>query len=375
MLGEYKIKANPAFDESVLIISSNYLPKIGGIESQLLLLAKYFAKKGFKVNMVTEQPINDLRDHIFFRIYRWTLFRELSFLKKIFYMSKFLCIIQKTRPVFILGRSISFLTLLPILFKRLGLIHNPYYIYIDTLNELIYINELRRPYKYLIKSFLLKNSYLISPSHFIIECFRSLDFQAKDIALIPNGVDFDSHHLESLPKKIPNSFVFLGTLNDNKNISEILKIFLKICITFKDVSLHIAGGGPLREVVEDSISRSGLSENIHYYGHIQPSENLAFLADKSYLIFASKVESFGLVAYEAAHCGLTLLARAVADIEIDLEEVSYFFNTDAELEELVISLIRGSLKAKGRNYYLNNRFSIQTVGDHIINLCAHEQQD
>ncbi|GLC29709.1 glycosyltransferase family 4 protein [Clostridium omnivorum] len=160
----------------------------------------------------------------------------------------------------------------------------------------------------LINKFLCgKVNAVTAPSKVTINCFLKAGFFRNiEHAVIENATEFDMEKLVALKKQRLNksrtdeiTFVFLGTLSENKGILWLLDTFNKI--TDKRFKLKIAGKGPLEKYVVEFCKKH---ENVEFLGFLGAEELNTLLYNSDVLICPSMWEEpFGRVILDA-YCAL-----------------------------------------------------------------------
>lgn len=334
-------------NSKIYIITSNYLPKIGGIETQTNILAKSFVRKGIDTNIITESRGYHEDDQIMNSVTRIRSYPYSFFINFIIMLFTLMRVLKQKDIDLIICRSVTKITIIPLILKLFNLFKTDVVIFVDTYEELEYIEKIPYPGKIIIKFLLNKKGILIAPSSGVKEKLIELEYLEDRIALIPNGIEVLEIETPNQDRMISNSFAFLGTLNANKGISEVVNVFLTLCPLYPNLFLHIAGDGILRSELTKRVESHGLENQIIFVGSIisASSRNL-FLQNKSYFIFASKRETFGLSVFEAAYQGLSVFARPVADIPRYLSDCAYFFETENDLKNLVTLALEKNLPPK-----------------------------
>ncbi|HOU03421.1 MAG TPA: glycosyltransferase family 4 protein [Bacteroidales bacterium] len=135
--------------------------------------------------------------------------------------------------------------------------------------------------------------------------FKSLE---RKYCFIPNGVnDFWIRNLATAPKKLNGSSVnilFVGKLQKNKNIINLLEACKLICNKDIKIILNVVGDGPLKELFKTN----KFEFPVNYYGFISGKEQLLNIyRDSHILAVPSFTESFGLVYVEAMSQALPVI--------------------------------------------------------------------
>ncbi|UZX28456.1 glycosyltransferase [Riemerella anatipestifer] len=216
----------------------------------------------------------------------------------------------------------------------------------------VYAKKLRQYYKNL-KSIVCINT----PSITHYRQFNNTDF-------IPNlmGDDFEKLEYKNyLDKK--NHITFVGRLEIEKNVTELLDIFSEIKDK-KDWVLQIIGDGVLRYPPEAQVENLGLKDKVIFLGKKSTNEIIHILQESKIFALTSTVEAFGLVLVEAMFCSNVLIAYdcnyGPSDIinknngfliplknkESFREKLQYLLDNSADLERLSHSSYREAQKWK-----------------------------
>jgi glycosyltransferase involved in cell wall biosynthesis len=352
---------------NIILITSNYLPKIGGIETQVNILAKCFTRRGVSVNIITETPNCHEDDGLFTSVTRLQTNQKSLLLSTILTFLSLLKNFRNRSINFIVARSITKITLIPLLIKKLNFINTDIYMFVDTYEELDYIEKLPFISKSIIKSLLKSECIMIAPSSSVKKRLLQLHYNEDKVQLIPNGIELSDNTSKSSLRN-PNTFAFLGTLNLNKGINDVVNIFLEICPKFPNLTLHIAGDGPLKSKLIQRVEMYGLSSQILFVGSLlTATDKFLFLQDKQYFIFSSKIETFGLSVYEAASQGLTIFTRPIADIPKYLSDCAYFFESKNDLKNLVTLAAEKELAPLLKKCDLSE-LNIEAVVDQLLDM-------
>lgn len=106
---------------------------------------------------------------------------------------------------------------------------------------------------------------------------------------------------------------YAGRLWDGKNVDLVIRLFEEMAADYPNTTLHIAGDGTLRPVIEEQARNSRFADRIHFYGYVQDIP--AFYASVDLFLFLSAYESFGNVIAEALLTGLPTLTSNVPVFE------------------------------------------------------------
>ena len=158
------------------------------------------------------------------------------------------------------------------------------------------------------------------------------------IDILPNMVDDLFGY-----KQLENSnftFSFIGTLNENKRIIQLLKCFDQVRKNHKDVCLKVAGDGPLREQVEELINSSAdLSDSVEILGLLPREKVLDLLTETNVLVLPSAFETFGVVCIEAMAVGRPVICTRNGSADYVDDSNGILIDVDSD-EQLIDAMVR-----------------------------------
>lgn len=135
------------------------------------------------------------------------------------------------------------------------------------------------------------------------------EFQEKiqrKIEKIPNGMEnFWFENKPNLENKKQNRLLFVGSLDKNKRILDIIESVIEINNQEKEFELHIVGDGPLKNKV---IKYSEQNKSIKYLGRITDLKKMKKEYEEANIfVMPSKTETFGIVYLEALSQGCKVI--------------------------------------------------------------------
>jgi hypothetical protein len=174
-------------------------------------------------------------------------------------------------------------------------------------------NRLRHTYN--------KADFVIVPTSLMKELLLSYKV-TKPMEIIPTGIvksDFEGvkrdrekkhssifrEHPELKGKKI---LLAAGRVGKEKNLPFLIDVAKKLMQEFPDLYMIIVGDGPYRKEIQRIVHQKGADRNIIMTGFIEKNRMKELYALADIFIFASKVESQGLVTIEAMICGTPVVA-------------------------------------------------------------------
>jgi L-malate glycosyltransferase len=174
----------------------------------------------------------------------------------------------------------------------------------------------------LSRSILVKADKIIAVSQFNASKLQLLGVPSSKLHVIPNG--YDSKMFFFRNKELCRSLIglnngskvllFVGNLNREKGIIDLIIAFKRFIEKNIDCILLIIGSGPLKEVLQKLIKKSGLSSKIFILGGKPHREIPVWMNASDLLVLPSYQEGFPTVLVEAMACGLPILSTRVGGI-------------------------------------------------------------
>jgi glycosyltransferase involved in cell wall biosynthesis len=314
--------------KKILFISNGFYPKARGAEIQMENLARFFLKKGHKIEVLTLKYDNQLPD---FETIKGLKVLRISYphikgLGTLMYLLKFTLTMWKE-----IKKWDVFYVVIPeylaFIVSVLGAIYNKKVILKFTgIGDLGagYINKLFLP-KLLFWG-IRKAAFFIAVSQTMAEDIYTFRFPNGRIKLIPNAVDTEqfipvaSTDKEAGKKKfgLDSEFVaiFVGKLIDFKGVEYLVEAWKEfVADKSKNAVLLMAGTGPLQQQLESFISKHNLQKNIKLLGVRRDISDLMQLSD--IFILPSYTEGLSNTLLEAMSCGLPPVCTEISG-NIDL---------------------------------------------------------
>jgi glycosyltransferase involved in cell wall biosynthesis len=193
--------------------------------------------------------------------------------------------------------------------------------------------------------------------------------------LIPNAITADYFNMP-LNRITHNKLVYIGVLNNRKNIYYLLSVLKKL--VNKNIYYHLDILGDFvdeqyREKVTQFIKDENLSEFIHFRGWVNKSELLNYLKESDIMVMTSMQETLPMVIAESMAAGKVVISSNVGGISkmIHHQNDGYLFDLSnpAELENILVNLYNNhekinSIIANARNSskkYLSDTVAADTM--------------
>ena len=200
---------------------------------------------------------------------------------------------------------------------------------------------------------------------------RSTAREARQIHVMPMGVDLRHRFVPSEPRPRGQTLIFAGRLVEKKGVDHLLDAMPEILAEFPAGKLLIAGDGPVKNMLIKKTETLGISASVEFLGRYRNEELPGLYARGDIAVFPFQVarggdqEGLGLVTIEAMGCGLPVLVNdlpAVHDV-IEHEENGLLCPTQdhACLARSVRHLLRD--EADARRLAENGRRSVMRKFD------------
>jgi glycosyltransferase involved in cell wall biosynthesis len=287
--------------KKLIVYSENYLPSIGGLENNTLLLCESLVSLGFMVTLLTPQK-NALK-HIAFDVIESssliTFFNE----------------IKKNDLLFVNG-GVSFKIILPALIARKAyiIIYQMATLFNDIRNNALKTRVLNGTRK-LLAFLALKN---IGVSNYSFLELQQI-FGKKNSALLTNPADpnfiEDTHLTKDL--SLPFRCLFAGRLIDGKGIKLLIEAVHQINKDKELVQLHIVGDGPEKPYI---LEQTKANNYIIYHLPVSKNglKNLLALTHLTVIPSTHHIEGSPLIMAESIIMGVPVLVSSQPAMEASI---------------------------------------------------------
>ena len=178
---------------------------------------------------------------------------------------------------------------------------------------------------------------LISPSEYVRK--RIIREVAARSITLPNFVPPPPN---DIPVHDPNYFLFLGMLEKHKGVLHLLELFKEQRHNLR-AKLIIAGGGSLRNYIEEYIKKNSLTNLISFLGFVDNSTKYHLYKNALAVIIPSIwPENAPLVALEALSVGTPVITSNKGGLPEIIEKVDkrLIFNNNDELKGIILTFYR-----------------------------------
>ena len=146
-------------------------------------------------------------------------------------------------------------------------------------------------------------------------------YQKKKSVVIPNGINIDRFLHLNTDKPPLFTCCYIGRLSDEKNPLFLIDL-AKALVADHNFLIRVAGEGPLKEDLIESIQEEKLSEHFTVEGYVE--DVAALLAESHCLLLPSLWEGMPLVVLEAGAAGVPIIATPIGNITSLLNESNGF---------------------------------------------------
>jgi glycosyltransferase involved in cell wall biosynthesis len=334
----------------VVAILNHGLPK-GGAEKVSLILANYFIKKGWSVDLVVFDNLIEWKIDSSVRIF--CLGRAHNWLE---YISKLICYFNNENPSCIIANCWPMHT-----YAVISSMVSRKSVPVIAVEHFSIDGSLSSKYGY--KKYLFLSSlyftYLfadkgVAISQSLYESFRSMGIPSKKLTLIPNPMFFSDHakyigavpnSVSSIENKIkPVSILMAGSLCARKDYKLALYSFHQLLSSHSDnYELIIAGQGPDRDELGKLSNALEISHKVSFKGRVDNMDQLYSSAD--IFLLTSLYEGLPSVLIEALSHGVTVVSVACKDGPVEILGSTYpYLVSKRDPCILASSIFRASIK-------------------------------
>lgn len=195
-----------------------------------------------------------------------------------------------------------------------------------------------------VRKVLLSADAIASPSAISVKRIDKL-YSDLNSFVIPNGTNqiFDLYKEDK--QRDHKTILFVGWLDNNKNIMSLINIFKSILVVEPEARLKIIGNGPLQSDVLCSVDGC---ERIEYMGRLTPELVRSEMRSATIFCVPSFTETFGIVYAEAMKQEMAVIARAGTGIDGHGINGKHYelIDSDSQLKNILLHLLRNYKKCR-----------------------------
>ena len=215
---------------------------------------------------------------------------------------------------------------------------------------------------------------VLAVSTSVKETITSYGIESSKVEVVPVGVDPERFPLEESERREPRQILYVGWLNYNKGIDDLLHAVDRIRRGGERIRLLLVGSAAYRKtrLEEEALRRLadslGLEDTVVFLGRQTQDEVARLMRESALLVLPSRAESFGAVLVEALASGTPVVAtRSGGPEDIVQDGVGLLVppRDPAKLAEAILEVLarRGSFEPERLRRYALARFSWERVVD------------
>ncbi|MHA7139621.1 glycosyltransferase family 4 protein [Rossellomorea arthrocnemi] len=199
--------------------------------------------------------------------------------------------------------------------------------------------------------------------------------------VIPNGIDDYWHDQVLSEGRIKESnnvkLLFIGLIDENKNLSTVIKACEKLIRDGYSASLEVVGNGPLEAQSKELCKELGIEDNVVFHGYVKDQAKILSIMDQSdVFVMPSFRETFGLVYIEAMSRGLPVIYSYEQGIDGFFKEGEVGYSVDPDQSESITEAIKKITlnydEMSAKCVYESKQFNWDSVSKEYINLYTKE---
>lgn len=335
-----------------LLMSTNFAPKVGGVEVVVDNLAQSLASLGHQVELVTAlscQQQSRREERGGFRVHRlylavihrsWKVRSKLLFpqraLTTLVQLSRVVQVSRSDVIILFFADDATFYALLLRSLWRIPLVVSLRGADLEDFPAASKANAL------LLRAALQKADALFTPSRYMLDYARTrYNLPARLIACtIPNGISPQAADAGQ-PLHPAGYALVISRLVWKKGVDVVLKAYALLRHSVEPPELFIIGDGPERSRLKAMAVFYGLQDSVRFLGQVAPAQIGNYLAGCSMLILASRQEPFGNVVLEGMAAGKPVIATQVGGVpELLQHEQNGLLVAEDDPEALANSILR-----------------------------------
>jgi glycosyltransferase involved in cell wall biosynthesis len=149
---------------------------------------------------------------------------------------------------------------------------------------------------------------------------RAKNLGAKNVSVIPNGVDFNEINKVPAAETIPRRIISVARLSAEKGLDYLISAFRDVKGEFPEAQLVLVGEGAERERLEKMAALTGFPAAISFSGRLPHDKALLEIKKSEIFVLASLGEGMGIVLAEAEALGVAAIATSVGGIPDVIED-------------------------------------------------------
>jgi phosphatidylinositol alpha-1,6-mannosyltransferase len=298
----------PSIPNSLLLISSEFPPNVGGIGNHSYNLAKALSREGFKVTVVADiidvdkNELDDFASQQDFAIH-WIRRQQPAWQTYLARIVKTLSLAKNAEKVICSGKFSLWLgILLSLRFPRIELIAVVHGTELD-----LKFSAAKQATSYALAKF----AKIISVSTYTQKFLPNALPSSIKKYIIHNGIDGSEFNVDdSEPLAGQPALITVGNVTDRKGQENVIAALPRISAIYPQVAYHIVGRPTNKVQVESMAKRLQIDHQVSFYGAVSRQTLLRKLHGATIKLMLSNhthegdFEGFGIAVLEANACGV-----------------------------------------------------------------------
>lgn len=165
-------------------------------------------------------------------------------------------------------------------------------------------------------------------------------------------------------------FLFVGSIDERKNVDTIIRAFDVFCdITKENYHLVISGAkGNAIKKVRRLVAKSSHKNKIHFTGYVSEKLKAELYASASALVFPSYYEGFGYPVLEAFYYGVPLVTTRVSSIPELAGNLAYYIDDPKDYRALAKQMVNASRDSQDKKALAERCLMFKTEGKKIYEI-------
>lgn len=305
----------------ILVFSNAYKPAISGVVTSIALFRQGLVEAGHVVHIIAPE-YEDYQDEepYVFRFPAFDLPEQVDFSLPILFKTTMVPTVRGIKPSLIHsqhpfamgGMATAFARdlNLPLVFT----LHSHYDVYarryVPIMPKLAGIVT-----EGIVKRYLEKCTHVVAPTPSLRDFIRREYETNVPVTVVPTPVDLGMYH-DLEPQRVRANLglveaellLYVGRLMEEKNLDFLLRAFVQVVSERPQARLLLVGKGLYERRLQRMAQKLGLGERVIFHGPVLHSEIPHYVAAADLLVFASLVDTQGLVLIEAMAAGTPVVA-------------------------------------------------------------------
>lgn len=284
-----------------------YPPSLGGMQNCARIIAEYFAKKNYKVEVLTSnQGVSNKYEGGESANLTVKYLNSFKFANTPISIKLVIELMNISRESVVhVHIANAFFPELVYLISKIKKYKYIAHYHIDVQSS-GFFGVLLPIYKYLLLKPTLRNAEKIIclTDSFKKNIAAKYKIDLKKIIVIPNGVDNKYFMRRKIKSQPPYNLLFIGRLSHQKNLYPLLRAMGKIKA---NANLYLIGDGDQKKIIENIIINEKIN-NIHLLGRKEGISLIKYYSSSDLFILPSKNEGMSLALLEAMAAGMPIIA-------------------------------------------------------------------